>query len=227
MINNLKNFKRNRNGFTLAEVLITLVIIGIVAAMTIPTMVNNTNKEELRAGLLKAQTTVANALELFYSKNGYKLTPVELAYSSTNRVHLYKLIKPYLSVSKDCGTGSCVSNTGGTYKTYDGSRDMDHTVLDDGQLILNNGMTLFVEHYTGNIYVSVDVNGHEKKPNKVGHDLFFFQLTDEGNLIPMGAEGTDYPSDTYCVSSSTSKYNGMGCTAKALKEADYFKKLPK
>ena len=55
-------------GFTLAEVLITIVIIGVVAAMTIPNLVNKTNKEELRTGLLKAQTTVANALYLFYSK---------------------------------------------------------------------------------------------------------------------------------------------------------------
>ena len=31
---------KNKNGFTLAETLITLGIIGIVAAMTIPTLIN-------------------------------------------------------------------------------------------------------------------------------------------------------------------------------------------
>ena len=45
------NLKINSNfiiGFTLAEVLITLVIIGVIAAATIPTLINNTNKQEYR-----------------------------------------------------------------------------------------------------------------------------------------------------------------------------------
>ena len=41
-------------GFTLAEVLITLVIIGVIAAMTIPTLMNNTNSQEFRSAFKKA-----------------------------------------------------------------------------------------------------------------------------------------------------------------------------
>lgn len=44
----MKNF-----GFTLAEVLITLGIIGIVAAMTIPTLISNTNCQKFKTGFKK------------------------------------------------------------------------------------------------------------------------------------------------------------------------------
>ena len=43
-----------RFGFTLAEVLITLGIIGVVAAMTIPTLIHNYKAKEMRTRLLRA-----------------------------------------------------------------------------------------------------------------------------------------------------------------------------
>ena len=49
MKNLLHNSKIYKFGFTLAEVLITLVIIGVIAAMTIPTMINNLQRNELRS----------------------------------------------------------------------------------------------------------------------------------------------------------------------------------
>ena len=52
-----------KKGFTLAEVLITLVILGVVAAMTIPTLVANTRDAEYRAKAKKTQgnnTNVSN-----------------------------------------------------------------------------------------------------------------------------------------------------------------------
>ena len=53
----LKNF-----AFTLAEVLITLAIIGVVAAMTIPTLINNYQKKQTVTQLKKAYTTLANVV---------------------------------------------------------------------------------------------------------------------------------------------------------------------
>lgn len=57
-------------GFTLAEVLITLVIIGVIAAMTVPTLMNNTNAQEFRSGLKKAISGVNQALTLHYALEG-------------------------------------------------------------------------------------------------------------------------------------------------------------
>lgn len=59
-----------RLGFTLAEVLITLVIIGGIAAMTIPTVIQNTKKQEYYAKLKKNYSVVINALKLAQAHEG-------------------------------------------------------------------------------------------------------------------------------------------------------------
>ena len=50
-----------RFGFTLAEVLITLGIIGVVAAMTIPTLIANTNSAKFRSQFKKSLSTLNQA----------------------------------------------------------------------------------------------------------------------------------------------------------------------
>ena len=57
-------------GFTLAEVLITLVIIGVIAAMTVPTLMNNTNSQEYRTGLKKAVSMLNQAVTMHYALEG-------------------------------------------------------------------------------------------------------------------------------------------------------------
>ena len=66
--------------------------------------------------------------------------------------------------------------------------------------------------------ISVDVNGFGKKPNRLGKDLFMFQLMPSGELLPMGAKGTQFYSETdeYCFDSSNNTMNGAGCTYKRL-----------
>jgi len=55
-MNNIK-----KTGFTLAEVLITLGIIGVVAAMTIPTLIANTNSAKFRSQFKKTISTLNQA----------------------------------------------------------------------------------------------------------------------------------------------------------------------
>ena len=54
----------------MAEVLITLVIIGVIAAMTVPTLMNNTNAQEFRSALKKAISATNQALTLHYALEG-------------------------------------------------------------------------------------------------------------------------------------------------------------
>ena len=53
-----------KSGFTLAELLITLSIIGVIAAVTIPSLSNNINKSQVGPALMKAVNTLENANEL-------------------------------------------------------------------------------------------------------------------------------------------------------------------
>lgn len=59
-----------KQGFTLAEVLITLVIIGVIAAMTLPSLLGGTNKQEIKTGLQKAMSALSQAVTLHYALTG-------------------------------------------------------------------------------------------------------------------------------------------------------------
>lgn len=223
--------------FTLAEVLITLGIIGVVAALTMPTLTASTQKRELQTGLQKAYSTLSQALIMYENDNGLPVT---------SNVHgLKPILMKYIVTAKDCGIGTdgnkaCMPNKNyvsdkdnykDIYKTYNGKSNINYNLFDDGQFVINDNMFVMIENPNSNtrVYISVDVNGFHKKPNRFGQDLFMFQLDDKGKLLPMGAEGTYYYSemDAYCSRTSTGNQNGAGCTVKALSDKDFFKNLPK
>ena len=66
-------------GFTLAEVLITLVIIGVIAAMTVPTLMNNTQGTENKTAFKKAISSLNQALTLEYALEGNTAASTELS----------------------------------------------------------------------------------------------------------------------------------------------------
>ncbi len=227
--------------FTLAEILITLGIIGIVAALTIPTLMSSIQNRQLEVGLKNAYSTLTQALKMYEQDNGYPLTS-----SNVGSRKLKSILMKYIKNVKDCGWGqsdiqkSCMPNIAYAkdsqnyefYMNYDGTDVLDeqfYSYFDDGQFVMNNGMLVLLENVSTNRYtfISVDVNGHKKKPNRLGHDLFMFQLMDDGQLLPMGAKNTYFRSITYCSDTSTNGYNGAGCTYRALYEKDFFKNLPK
>lgn len=66
-------------GFTLAEVLITLVIIGVIAAMTVPTLMNNTQGKENATAFKKAISSMNQALTMEYALEGNTAANMNLA----------------------------------------------------------------------------------------------------------------------------------------------------
>lgn len=65
-----------RQGFTLAEVLITLGIIGVVAAMTIPNLIANVNGHKFRSQFKKSLSTVNQAVRLNIANYDYNFASV-------------------------------------------------------------------------------------------------------------------------------------------------------
>ena len=96
--------ENNKNGFTLAEVLITLVIIGVIAAMTIPTLMNNTNKQEYVSKLKKAYSTMAQATNKIIADEGNPRA--DIGGWATSPEAVYNLYRKYLNKAKDCGLTS-------------------------------------------------------------------------------------------------------------------------
>ena len=90
-----------KNGFTLAEVLITLGIVGVVASMTLPTLNNNVQKQTYEAGAKKAFNIVSNAVSVYMVDQGVddlSETPLR-----NNADGLKAFVNKYFRVATDCG----------------------------------------------------------------------------------------------------------------------------
>ncbi len=222
-----------RRAFTLSEVLITLVIIGVISAITIPALIQSTQKKELETAFKKQYSVLKQAISML------KLNDcLEFAYDNYKSGFKKKLAAQF-NVINDCGSSSsslCILNedntTIGTYKSYSNGT-LSKGYLDDGGFVTTDGSLYLIEQGSqardliGNFLVTVDVNGYSKKPNKMGYDMFMFQITEDGEVLPMGAKNTYFESnrENYCSKSSGSSYNGYTCAYYAAANKDYFGKL--
>ena len=80
-----------KKGFTLAEVLITLAIIGVVAAISIPSVISNSQQQEFKTGLRKAVSVLNSAITMNMAIDG------ESPYENTD---LYNYLQRHMSVMK-------------------------------------------------------------------------------------------------------------------------------
>ncbi len=229
--------EKHKHGFTLAEVLITLVIIGIIAAMTIPTLMNKTNEQETVVALKKAYSTLGQAYQRMVAENG-EFNPEYYSSSNETTKALGDIFAKQLNVQKNCGQdagGECWSTqNNGMYKFLGGADWMNWDTNDESyyRVRLNDGSSLaliannyYYERGTNeqltNVYGNffIDVNG-DKQPNTLGKDVFAFNITKYG-IYPYGTPfATRYPLDTCRV-------NGYGCTAWVIMKGnmDYLKKV--
>ena len=192
-----------KKAFTLAEVLITLGIIGVVAAITLPTLIQNHQKRSLEVATQKFYSTMSQAVKKYMADEGVddlRNTPLasdnyESGSSSEAIASIRNFITKYLKVIKECDPEkeSCFAQN---YKYWDGSTLGDMSGIswaDDRDYILADG-TIIKICYVGYktdpapIRLYVDVNG-KKGPNRVGYDLwsmsiFYDGSIDEGQLTP-------------------------------------------
>ena len=120
-LKNVQNHKKFKNAFTLAEVLITLGIIGVVAAMTLPTLIANYQKSTYENGLKKAVSISINILKKMQADEGASsIVDTELLGKNycegamgecedayTNPSLFFQIIPKYLKVVKTCSGNAC------------------------------------------------------------------------------------------------------------------------
>ena len=219
-----------KKGFTLAEVLITLVIIGVIAAMTIPTLMNKTNEQETVTAVKKAYSVLGQAYQKVIAENG-EIIPSELGNASEAIRKFGDLLVKHLSVT---GTGDYVNNANDDlYTFFDGSGQFGWNTSADAyyKIRLNDGMSIRMYVYNdyviiGNTnrmktcfgYFLVDVNG-DKGPNIIGKDTFQFDLMKNG-ILPAGLP------DDLNRPLSDCRGQGFGCAAWVITKGnmDYLRK---
>lgn len=219
-------------GFTLVEILITIGIIGVVAALTIPNLMMTYKARRLRTQFLKSYSIVQQVFRQMESGD-VSLNPTD--YNDGNYGRFYKTFNKYLKGSVDCGditrknqSKMCYDfMSDEPYQNLTGTHVVASTLFDDGQILLADGTLILFENPSNvanpPVWVHVDINGYRNPPNRWGYDLFTFKFLD-GELRTMGDVQTGYTRyEDYCSLTSTMGYNGIACANKAKTNSDYFK----
>lgn len=215
------NMKR---AFTLAEVLITLAIIGVVAAITIPSLNNNINKQDTVAKVKKAYSVLSQATEAIKAECGGKIqncitNPDADDNDNVTRQEVADLYKAKLQLNKECPTATdegCFGNV--VYKYLNNTANFNYATaswMKNARFSLVDG-TSVVFDWNGETYspgvlyhIDIDINGI-KSPNQWGKDLFAFYYDSKSNTIrPLGIASN-------CKQTSA----GTDCAAKVLQDSE-------
>ena len=167
--------------FTLAEVLVTLAIIGVVSAMTVPTLMQNHQRKTYVTQLHKVYNELSQALIQYQNdKNAVNLFEAGLNRTTDSN---YNFIKSYFKITADCGDDftPCMAES---YKKLDGTIIKSLSTVTGGShkcVTVASGASICVYKVIGNILIQIaaDING-QKGPNIAGRDLFIMYVYNNG-----------------------------------------------
>ncbi|OGI04675.1 MAG: hypothetical protein A2Y25_01190 [Candidatus Melainabacteria bacterium GWF2_37_15] len=159
---------KNRKGFTLAEVLVTLAVIGVVAALTIPSLIQSSNEKQAKTSIKKALSVMNQALTLSIAQDG-----VDAAGVATD-ANLRGLFGGYLSAIVTDTSKDAITTADGMVYTFYATTNCEAN--------LDATPTCFVE---------VDING-DKGSEAIGttssyNDIYYFAIVKE-QVFPVNYE---------------------------------------
>jgi len=212
---------QKKAAFTLAEVLITLGIIGVVAAMTIPNLIAERQKKATVVKLQRAISVLNQAYRLAYDDVGELTT--EEALNLGGKEYYEQYWAPYLKSIQICKTASDCGYDSSTPFTFQNGHKDTLGVADVNQatrtaLKTMDGFVYVIYLKAGNPQTKenrllVDINGGAK-PNKWGKDVFFLYRATDGEkggvVVPYG-----YDKSAAYINNSCSKNSyGWMCAEK-------------
>ena len=230
----IKSKIKGRKSFTLAETLIALVIIGVIASITIPTIVKNYEQEATVSKLKKVYSTLSQTTLKAMADNGppetWELTGSGTFDSAKKAVQRY--LFPYLSVVKICesnnNTDICKVNVkglnGSDYTSTKAPPDKSYRFyLADGTFI---STITAKETKRSRLIMTIDING-TKGPNILGKDIFRLeyyiaaidQYADQnGKFVPTYVKYTRSDILSNKADRCNKKQNGDACFALIYKD---------
>ncbi len=217
--------------------------------MTLPTLINNQRNKALETALKKAYSRHSEAIMLVKDEMGVDNLRTEFAtYDEDNEGYarsqeFYAAYYKKLKIIGKCNYVKEVRNYNNTNKAFLDRGDTNPLKL------LADGTCAQIMINASKINITVDINGAAKGPNRLGHDIFVFNVNKQGMLEPNKMsklyseeelKQLEYGSATIeqagnpCSINSKQKGNGIGCTWYALYDenpdnpsARYWENLPK
>lgn len=230
----------------MAETLITIGIIGIVAAMTIPSLIRKFNhivlENQFKKSLATAQQVINSAkIETGFDNFAKTCSTYKNGAYSTSELCQIALDNQIQKIKKNTKTGSYGSlydfTRTDTIQSYNGT---------SGKILMHElggwGGSIFLTKYLADgtylgfsinelqLFGAFDING-PKHPNKLGYDIFLFKVNPQNDLITALGKPQNYD-DEYldnledgfgknrtgfpCSMNSSQKGNGIGCIYYAL-----------
>lgn len=202
-----------KKAFTLSEIVITLGLIGVIASLTIPAIVNNNSDDQVKLAFKKDFFALSNVSTMILSETSASYKGL------CNSANCFRdKFKDKLNVIKECDSSNMANNCWSSYILPNDFIAVAETSTDTAGLILNDGSLIkftFLDRNCENAtttgiadcaYIDIDVNGF-KGPNKTGKDDYKIHVT-ATELKPFGT-----PGDLYYNTCNTT---GEGCAAEVL-----------
>ena len=183
--------------FTMAEVLITIGVVGLIAALTIPQLIEGYQKKETVTRLKRSYTLILQAIRMAEGENDeFKYWDFSLKGEAFFERYLAKHFNhPIIISTTDLNKKVKRKKLNGTNyygTTYTGPNTINF-LTNDGSLITFNLNSSIDE----GLWVGIDTNGLAN-PNVIGRDTFLFFFSSKNGLIPLGKEGTPTRHSWHC-----------------------------
>ena len=206
----------------------------MVAAITVPNIIQSTNKQEILSRLEKAYSAISNGLRMSQQENGpfsdwpigENMTDVDQYFNQYWRPY-FANIQRYRN-AKELGYESsyCWKNINGVQSKWRVSSSNSRILFSllDGTVVFYPRNTFDSDNnpsYIKSNYFYVDING-SKKPNVIGKDVFIFSVVDNDNIKPYCYDQSKEYINRHCKKSITDD-NVNCCTAKIMNDGWQFK----
>ena len=209
----------------MAEVLVTLGIIGVVSAMTVPTLMQNHQRKVYVTQLHKVYSEFQQAaVQYMTDKNALNLREAGL----TTNAAVDTWVKNSFKVIQDCSAAPENCFAIGEYRYMNGNA-IDIFGNKVNQYVISDGTALYVTSVgDGRVNVWVDLNG-KKGPNIIGRDVFAMMLSNNGVMddnpcdnntttAPLTEEQREKAFQDYCVAGTNKGACWWGCFGKILND---------
>lgn len=217
-------------GFTLAEVLITLGIIGVVAAMTIPTLISKNQKRVIEAKLKEDYSIVQQVIKSNEGNDVDMSMLLQDGNTNSQKQWFETYFAPYMKYSHVCYDQAGCWQKRGNNKNLAGSatpynRKEIGIGLNVVTLKLNNGTNICLDVFgttqeleqifgitatERGLAFYIDTNG-DSGPNVVGKDIYVLVYSPDNGIVPAGLHKTKEEINKNCSSAEKGQNAGYYC----------------